>query len=187
MKEALLVFDMLNDFVLEGAPLEIPDTRKIIPIIKEEIEIARAAGNPVIYVCDAHAPDDKEFRKFGWPAHGVRGSRGAEVVDELKPRSGDAVVRKTTYGAFFGTDLDDVLKRLGVDSLRLTGVVTHICVIMTAWDAVLRDYPVTVVEDGVADLSPEDHEAALRIMKSIMAVEIVKSGARAAATVRKAA
>ncbi len=184
MKEALLVLDMLNDFVFEGAPLEVPDTRKILPIIKAEIDRARAAGNPVIYVCDAHAPDDKEFRKFGWPAHGVRGSRGAEVVDELKPHSGDLVIRKTTYGAFYGTDLDETLRRLGVDSLRLTGVVTHICVMFTAMDAVLRDYAVTVVVDGVADLSGEDHDAALRIMKNVMAVEIVRSGKEAG---RKAA
>ncbi len=185
MKEALLVIDMLNDFVLEGAPLEVPDTRKIIPIIKDEIDKARAAGKPVIYICDAHAPDDKEFKKFGWPAHAVKGTRGAEVIEELKPGKEDIIIRKTTYSGFYGTDLDETLKRLGVDSLRLTGDVTHICVLFTASDAVLRGYVVAVVEDGVAGLSKEDHDAALRIMKNVMAVEITKSGTKAAG--RKAA
>ncbi len=185
MREALLVIDMLNDFVLEGAPLEVPDTRKIVPVIKDEIDKARAAGNPVIYICDAHAPDDKEFKKFGWPAHAVKGTWGAEVVEELKPGKEDIVIRKTTYSGFYGTDLDETLKRLGVDSLRLTGDVTHICVLFTASDAVLRDYTVTVVEDGVAGLSKEDHDAALRIMKNVMAVKMVKSGTKAAG--RKAA
>ncbi len=171
---------MLNDFVLEGAPLEVPQTRKIIPIIKDEIDVAHASGRPVIYLCDAHEPEDKEFKKFGWPAHAVKGSRGAEVVEELKPRKGDIVIRKTTYSGFYGTNLDATLRRLGIDSLRLTGDVTHICIMFTASDAVLRDYEVTVVEDGVAGLSREDHNAALRIMKNVMAVKLTKSGTKAA-------
>jgi len=176
LKEALLVLDMLNDFVREGAPLEVPDTRKIIPVVKKELEKARAAGIPVIYVCDAHAPDDKEFSKFGWPAHAVKGTRGSEVVAELKPENRDIIIPKTAYSSFFGTSLDETLKKLGVDSLRLTGTVTHICVLFTASDAVLRDYKVTVVEDGVAGISGDDHDAALRIMKNVLGAEIVKSG-----------
>lgn len=69
-KEALLIIDMLNDFVLQGAPLEVP----VIRAIKREIEAARKEGKPVIYVCDTHEPDDKEFSKFGWPAHAVKGT-----------------------------------------------------------------------------------------------------------------
>jgi nicotinamidase-related amidase len=171
-KEALIIIDMLNDFVLQGAPLEVPETRKVIPNIKREIEKARATQSPVIYVCDSHAPDDKEFSKFGWPPHAVKGTKGAEVVDELKPEEGDIVIEKTTYSGFYGTGLDRKLKELNVDSLRLTGCVTHICVMFTASDAVLRDYKVTVVEDAVAGISKEDHDAALRIMKNVMGVKI---------------
>ncbi len=175
-KEALLVLDMLNDFVLPGAPLEVPETRKVSPNIKKEINRAREKGLPVIYVCDAHAPDDKEFTKFGWPAHAVRGTKGAEVIDELRPAPGDPVVLKTTYSGFYESKLDELLKNLGVDSLRLTGCVTHICVMLTAADAVLRDYKVTVVEDAVAGIAKEDHDAALRIMKNVMGVKLVKTG-----------
>lgn len=171
--EALLVIDMLNDFVRKGAPLEVPDTRKVIPNIKREITRAREAGSPVIYVCDAHEPDDIEFSRMGWPPHAVRGTRGAGVVDELKPGPNDPVIQKTTYSGFYRSDLDGVLKGLGVTDLRLTGCVTHICVMFTAADASLRGYKVTVVEDGVAGLAPEDHEAALRIMKNVMGVKIV--------------
>jgi nicotinamidase/pyrazinamidase len=179
-KEALLIIDMLNDFVLPGAPLEVPDTRKVIKNIARETESARAAGKPVIFICDAHAPDDKEFTKFGWPAHAVKGTKGAEVVDELAPQPGDVVVKKDTYSAFYGTDLDDILKKLEVDSIRLTGCVTHICILFTAYETVLRNYPVTVVEDGVAGITQEDHEAALRIMKNVMGVKLVKAGVTAA-------
>ncbi len=175
-KEALLVIDLLNDFVLPGAPLEVPDARKIIPVVKREIEKARASGSPVIFVCDAHQPGDKEFSKFGWPAHAVKGTKGAEIIEELKPAKDDTVIRKTTYSGFYATELEETLKWLGVDSLRLTGDVTHICILFTASDAVLRDYAVTVIEDGIAGLSREDHEAALRIMKNVLGVTIVKSG-----------
>lgn len=172
-KEALLIIDMLNDFVLKGAPLEVPGTRKIVQNIKREINKARAEGNPVIYVCDTHAQDDKEFFKFGWPTHAVKGTKGAEVVDELKPRKGDFIIQKSSYSGFYNTDLDETLKRLGIDSLRLTGCVTNICVMFTASDAVLRDYKVTVVEDSVAGLTKEDHDAAIRIMKNVLGVTIV--------------
>jgi nicotinamidase/pyrazinamidase len=185
MKEALLVIDMVNDFVLPGAPLEVPETRRIIPIIKGEIERAHTMGSPVIFLCDTHAPDDKEFSKFGWPVHAVKGTKGAEIIAELTPAEGDIVVHKTTYSGFFGTDLDKTLKQLGVDYLRLTGDVNDICILFTASDAVLRDYAVTVVEDGVAGISREDHEAALRIMKNVLSAAVVRSGA--AESGRKAA
>lgn len=172
-EEALLIIDMLNDFVLESAPLQVLDTRKVIPAIKKEVEKTRKEGKPVIYICDTHEPDDKEFSKFGWPPHAVKGTAGAQVVDELKPQADDIIIEKTTYSGFYNTKLDETLKRLGIDSLRLAGCVTHICVMFTASDAVLRDYKVTVVKDGVAGLSKEDHEAALRIMKNVMGVNIV--------------
>ena len=66
-KRALLVIDMLNDFLLPGAPLEVPAGRDIIPCILEEIKAAREGDFPVIYLCDNHTPDDPEFVK--WPAH----------------------------------------------------------------------------------------------------------------------
>jgi nicotinamidase-related amidase len=173
--EALLIIGMLNDFVLPGAPLEVPATRSIIPVIRKEIDKAHAAGLPVIYVCDAHDADDNEFRQFGWPAHAVRGSAGADIVARLRPAEGDIVIPKKTYSSFLGTDLEPTLQRLGVTALRLTGDVTHICILFTAYEGVLHDYPVTVVENGVAGISREDHEAALRIMKNVLGVTIVRS------------
>jgi nicotinamidase-related amidase len=173
-KEALLIIDMLNDFVLEEAPLEVPDTRKIIPAIKKEIETARAKGNTVIFVCDAHDKDDKEFSKFGWPAHAIDGTKGAEVVEDIKPDADDIIIKKTTYSSFYNTELDDTLNKLSVDSVRLTGCVTHICILFAASEAVLRDYKVTVSENEVAGLSKEDHDAAIRIMKNVLGVNIIQ-------------
>jgi len=181
-KEALLIIDMLNDFVNPGAPLEVPETRRVITSIRREIDRAHTVGTPIIYLCDNHAPDDKEFRKFGWPAHAVQGTKGSKVIEELKPAPNDLVILKDTYSGFYGTRLDEELKKLDVDTLRLTGCVTHICVLFTASDAVLRDYAVTIVEDGVAGLAKEDHDAALRIMKNIMGVAIVTPETKAEGT-----
>ncbi len=165
-KKALLVIDMLNDFVREGAPLEVPQTRRIIPNIARRIEEARAKGVPVVYICDSHREDDPEFKV--WPRHAVRGTEGAEVVDELRPKEGDMVVPKVSYSGFFQTDLDDRLRSLGVEELILTGCVTNICVLYTAVDAYMRGYYVDVPEDSVAALDPEDHRFALRQIKEVL-------------------
>lgn len=172
MKEAILVIDMLNDFVKEGAPLEVPEARRIIPFVKKTIEDARKKGIPVIYVCDAHEPDDSEFKRFGWPPHAVKSTKGAEVVEELKPEEGDFVVEKKTYSGFYNTNLNNVLETLGVDTVKLMGCVTHICILFTASDAALRGYNVVILKDGIAGLSKEDHESALRIMKDVIGAKI---------------
>ena len=172
-RETLLVIDMLNDFIVEGAPLEVPEARRIVPYVKNEIEKARAAAVPVVYLTDSHAPDDVEFKKFNWPPHAVKGTPGAMVVRELAPLEGDHVVEKTTYSGFYGTGLDALLERLGATALRLVGCVTHICVMFTASEAVLRGYEVSVPVEGVAGLDARDHEAALRIMRNVLGVKIV--------------
>ena len=170
-QKALLIIDMLNDFVLPGAPLEVPDTRKIIPNIERETIRARAEGYPVIYVCDAHAPDDKELKV--WPRHCVKGSKGAQVIDELEPEPRDTVVEKTTYSGFFNTRLEEVLKSIGATELIITGCVTNICILYTSSDAVLRGYAVMVPKDCVAGLNIEDHEFALRQMGKVLKVKII--------------
>jgi nicotinamidase-related amidase len=172
-KKALLVFDMLNDFVREGAPREVPDTRKVIPAVKREIEHANREGRQIIYVCDAHEPDDIEFKHFRCPAHAIKGTIGAQIIDKLKPSNSDIIIEKTTYSGFYRTKLDSTLKTLGVSTLRLIGCVTHICILFTASDAVLRGYDVEVVKDGVAGITPEDHDASLRIMKNVLGTKIL--------------
>lgn len=171
--KALLVIDMLNDFVREGAPLEVPEARRVLPVIRAEIDRARLEGSRVIFLCDRHRPDDPEFAKFGWPPHAVKGTPGAEVVAELAPDGSDRVIEKTTYSPFMDTELDDVLREAGITKLVLTGCVTHICVLFTAYEATLHDYRVSVVEKGVAGLESDDHEAAFRIMKNVLGVTLV--------------
>jgi nicotinamidase/pyrazinamidase len=170
-KKALLVIDMLNDFVRNGAPLKIPHIEKIIELIKRETEKARNEGYPVIYLCDSHNKNDREFKMF--PPHAVKNTEGSKIIEELKPQGTDIIVRKSTFSAFYGNDLDKVLKRLGVRKLVFTGVATSICVLYTVADAVMRNYEVDVVKDAVAGLNPGDHRFALKQMKKVFKVNII--------------
>ena len=175
MKQALLIIDMLNDFVLPGAPLEVPNTRKILPALEQRLTVARAAGIPVIYICDAHAPDDPEFSRMGWPPHAIRGTTGADVIRELQPLDTDPIIEKTSYSGFLHTGLDGVLQALDVDTLVLTGCVTNICILFTAYDAVTRGYQVTVPTDAVADLDPQDGTFALKQLSEVLGVRVDRS------------
>lgn len=169
---ALLVIDMLNDFVDEKGSLYCgPASRAILPFVAKTIEETRKAGEPVIYVADRHLPDDREFEMF--PPHCVTGTRGAEVCRELLPREGDVVVPKRRFSAFFGTDLDLHLRELGVAELVLVGVCTNICVFFTAADARMRGYGVTVLRDGVASFDAEAHRFALEQMEKVLGAKVV--------------
>jgi len=170
-KQAFLVIDMLNDFILPGAPLEVPKAREIISTLKGEIDEARRNEIPIIYICDAHKPNDPEFKI--WPKHCVKGTKGAEVVSELKPEKGDFIVPKTTYSGFYKTKLDNLLKKLKVKKLIVSGILTNICVLYTVSDATLRGYPVTVLKNCVTSLTDEEHNFALRQMEKVLKAKIV--------------
>ncbi|MBC7328691.1 cysteine hydrolase [bacterium] len=169
-RSALLVIDMLNDFVHPNGALYAPSTREIITNIKKKIEEARGKGWLVIYICDSHRPDDNEFLIF--PPHCIEGSWGAEVIDELKPKENDYIVKKRRYSGFFGTDLELLLRENKVEELHLTGCLTDICVLFTCADAYYRGFKIYISKGSTAALSFEDHEYALKLMKKAFGVEV---------------
>jgi len=172
-KKALLVIDMLNDFVREGAPLEVPSTRTIIPSIKKEIKKARSEGFPIIYICDTHHEQDREFEKMNWPVHAIKGTAGSEVIEDLGPKEEDIFIEKSTYSAFYNTNLDKILKKLGIDTLRITGTVTHICILFTAAEGGIRGYDVEVPSSCVAGLDEYDEKFAFRLMENEFGVKLL--------------
>jgi nicotinamidase-related amidase len=173
-KRALLVIDMLRDFVLPKASLEVPETRKILPALGRRIRRARRNGELVVYVCDSHRKRDPEFSRMGWPPHAVAGTPGAAVVPKIAPEPGDVVVEKTTYSGFHRTALHAVLRRNGIGKLSLSGCVTNICILYTAADAVLRGYEVDVDEKIVAGLDPASHAFALDQMERVLGVRVTR-------------
>lgn len=170
-KKALIIIDMLNDFVKDGAPLKVRGIEKIIEPIKKEIEKAKSQRYPVIYICDSHDENDKEFNLY--PPHAVKNTEGAKIIEELKPEGSNIIIRKNTFSGFYNTDLDNVLKKLSVEKLIVTGCVTNICVLYTVSDAVLRGYKVDVVKDAVIGLDKKGHQFALRQMKEVLKINLV--------------
>jgi len=171
MNKALLVIDMLNDFVLDGAPLQVPDTKVVIPFIQKEIENARKNSIPVIYLCDSHGENDPEFKI--WPKHCVKGTSGAKIIDELTLENDDMIIEKTTYDGFYKTELENILRQKGVDTLVLTGCVTNICILYTAASGRARGFDLIVPEKSVAHLGYDDHKWALKQMKDILYAKII--------------
>jgi nicotinamidase/pyrazinamidase len=171
MKKALIIIDMLNDFVEDGAPLKVPGVEKIIEPIKKEIDKARKGNYPVIYLCDCHDADDREFKLF--PTHAVKGTRGASIIDELRPQGTDLLVRKSSFSGFFKTELDEILKKFSVEKIVVTGTATNICVLYTAADAVMRGYEVDIVKNAVIGLNKKDHRFALKQMQHVLKANIV--------------
>jgi nicotinamidase-related amidase len=171
---AVLVIDVINDFVT-GA-LGSDRAAAIVPHIHRLLKRARELRVPIIYVTDAHIPEiDREFEV--WPRHAEKGSEGARVVEEVRPREGDHHIEKRRYSCFYATGLDALLRELGVDTIVLTGLVTHICIQHTAADAFFRGYRVVVPEDCVQAPTEEVHKASLRYMEEMYGAEVTFSEA----------
>lgn len=172
MARALLVVDMLNDFVDPAGSLYVgPTAPTIIERVNQEITAFRQAGDLVIYICDQHRPDDQEFTVFS--PHCIQGTVGAQVYPELKPLPEEIIIPKRRYSAFYGTDLDLTLRERGVEELVLVGVCTNICVLYTAADARMREYKVSVLKKAVTSFDQEAHILALSQMATVLGVELV--------------
>ena len=155
--KALIVVDMLNDFIDEKGALFIgPGGRDIIAPIAEKIRAARENGDIVMYLCDAHDEDDLEFKRF--PVHAVAGTWGAQIIPELEPDCDlDVVINKSRYSGFFETDLEFEIGRDDIEAVEVVGCCTSICVAGTVEELVNRDYPVTIDRTAVADFNQDAH------------------------------
>lgn len=89
-----------------------------------------------------------------------------EIIDELKPIEGEVVIDKRGHGAFYATDLEVVLRSLGIRYLIITGVTTDVCVHSTVREANDRGYEVLVLEDCVASYSPKFHKVGLEMFRA---------------------
>jgi ureidoacrylate peracid hydrolase len=158
-RTAVLVVDMLNEFLEEGGVMVLPEGRDLYGPLTRLIQAARRAGVPVIWASDEHPEQDKEFEKR--IPHCIEGTWGAQVVDALKPDERDYRVRKRRYSGFYETDLDLRLRELGIETVITTGIVTNICVRSTVHDAFFRGYKVIVPVECVAATSEREQQSSL--------------------------
>lgn len=160
-ESALLVIDMQKGFIEEGAPLEVPMARKQVPLIKGLIDFCRRREVPVLFTAFCLGPDF--HYDFYWKMAEQRGLKvnrpecdfwdgkyETEIVSELRPLPGERVIKKCGYDSFAGTELDIVLRSLGVSYLIVTGTVLNWCVDSTVRGAFHRNYKVAVVADAVS-------------------------------------
>ena len=192
---------MQNDFGARGgmfarAGIDIGGIRAAVAPTARVLTAARGAGMGVVYLKMGFRPDLSDFGAPEAPNHikhrplGVgdavtspdgRASRilirdtwSTDILDELTPERGDAVVWKTRYSGFFRTELDTLLRSRGVRSLIVTGCTTSVCVESTIRDAMFRDYSCLLLEDCTAEpigshLPRTNHEASLLIIQGLFA------------------
>jgi ureidoacrylate peracid hydrolase len=158
-RAAILVVDMVNEFLVPGGQMVLLDGRRTIEPIKRLLAEGRRLGMRVVWICDEHPEEDREFDKR--VRHCLRGTWGAQIVDELKPEPGDYRVPKRRYSGFFQTDLDLRLREWDVKQVIVTGVVTNICVRSTVHDAYFLGYDVFVPVECVSATSEREQASSL--------------------------
>ena len=173
-RSVLIVVDMQNDFVLEGAIMEVKEAKKQIPVIQKLISKCRELGVPVIYTVQDTDPVFCPLEVATVPrlkTAGVRvGTSGYQIVSELAPEPGEIIVRKRRFSAFFQTDLEIILRNIRgavnpVDTVIICGTVTNICCESTVRDAFFRDYKVVLGSDVCSAHTQEAQNATLENMK----------------------
>jgi ureidoacrylate peracid hydrolase len=191
---AVIVVDMQNDFGSEGgmfqrAGIDISMIRAAVAPTAKVLTVARQEGLKIIYLKMAFKPDLSDAGRPDTPLYArrqkkmrfgtkVKSPNGAEsrifvrdtwntdILSELTPKAEDIVLYKHRFSGFFETELDSILKRLGVKYLIFTGCTTSICVESTVRDAMFRDYMPVVLSDCTAEplgngLPRSNHEASL--------------------------
>jgi nicotinamidase-related amidase len=162
-KSALLVIDMQKFFLDPNSPSYTCGGLAVLPTLRRLIDAFREHNRPVIYTKHVHHPDGLDGGITGWWWKGtcLEGSPESEIHGDLQQRPSDKVILKHRYSAFYNTDLETVLRCLGIEDLVITGVMTNMCCESTARDAYFRDYRVFFLADGTGSINEEMQVASL--------------------------
>ena len=168
-KPVLLVIDVVNDYLEKW---EASRRNQLICAINELVHIMRRAYCPVIWVRQEFEPDLRDaFPEMKAKAiyATVKGTPGAQFDSQLAVAPSDVLIVKKRYSAFFGTDLDEILRRMQPDTIVLAGINTHACIRTTAIDAYQRDWAVVLATDCIGSYDSEHHDVTLKYMKDKIA------------------
>ncbi len=181
---ALVIIDMQRDFLEpegfgETLGNDVSQLTPTIPVVASLLAVAREIGMPVVHTREGHRPDLTDLHEakrlrgnptleIGDPGPKgrilVRGEFGHDIIDELQPIPGEALVDKPGKGAFYQTDLELILHKAGIKKLIVCGVTTEVCVHTTVREANDRGFDALVVEDGTGSYFPEFHAMALKMI-----------------------
>ena len=134
----------------------------ILENLVELVSVSRKKGIPLFFTQHGHESDaDHGMLGRWWQDLSIKGSNDASLLHELNVEVEDRVIQKTTYSAFYGTDLDTKLKDRGITDLVIGGVMTNLCCETTARDAFVRNFRVFFLADGTSTISEEFHLSTL--------------------------
>jgi biuret amidohydrolase len=212
-KTVMIVVDMQNDFVAKGAKLRSDAAAAMVPKLTSTLNFCREKGIRVIYTAHVHRRDgsdmglyDDLYSPIADRSTLVDGTKGVEIFPGLAPAPGEHIIKKHRYSAFFGTDLDIILREWGVTTVIISGTTTENCCHATARDAMFNNYKVVFLSDatgsfdypdvGYGAMSAEEvHKATLCILAfstaQVMTVDelrtLIERGATAVRAKRKKA
>jgi len=172
-KPALLIIDMQNDFALPGAPQCVAGAMAVVPNIRKVLEGFRRRSLPVFHVVREYRADGSDIEAtrlegfLAGPRYCVPGTKGSGIVDGLEPVEGEYRVVKNRFSAFMNTELDLMLRRLGVTDIAVCGIQYPNCIRATVFDGVALGYSVTLVTDATGAQTEEVAAANIRDMANI--------------------
>ncbi|EQB63357.1 MAG: hypothetical protein RBG1_1C00001G0936 [candidate division Zixibacteria bacterium RBG-1] len=161
---ALLVIDMQKFFLNPESLTFTEGGLAIVENIRDLIRAYRSHSLPVIYTCHVHksAQMDGGMMSWWWKGICLEGTEESKIFEEIKPLPEEKIVFKHRYSAFYNTDLEIVLRCLGVKDLVITGIMTNMCCDSTARDAYYRDYRVFFLLDATGSVNEDLHVATLK-------------------------
>ncbi len=160
---ALIVVDMIKDNVnTKSHGMMDVAAKGIIPNILELTGVFRSNGGRVVFACDSFMEGDFIFQGRMKP-HAIRGTGGDHPIEELEMGPSDLFLPKRRMSSFHKTDLDQTLRTWGVDIVAVCGIVTNVCVLLTALDAIQNDFRSIIVSDASTCYKPEIHEKTLEL------------------------
>jgi nicotinamidase-related amidase len=168
---AVIVVDMLNRYEHEDADRLSDSVQQALPTMRDIVQCADLEGTPLIYVNDNYGDWAASRDEL---SESALGGRRPSLVEPIIPRHGVPFVTKARHSIFYETQLDCLLRELGVRRLLLVGQVTEQCILYSALDAYVRHYEIVVPSNAVAHIHRELARAALRMMERNMKAHVTK-------------
>lgn len=167
---------MINAFVESESPLCVKGAEETVPRIKKVIDACREKKIPVFFIARGYRDDGSDVETSRWKYWNENGrplslsSRGkvsGDFYGELRPVDGEYVIVKKKWSAFFRTELDLLLRRLGIDTVVITGTQTPNCIRATAFDSDMNDFDTVLISDCISSKTEDVQAANIRDFKNV--------------------
>ncbi|MFC0525922.1 cysteine hydrolase family protein [Pontibacillus salicampi] len=168
---AIIIVDIINDFNFPHGEMLKQHTQRILPNILQLKQYARIHHFPIIYVNDHYELWQADLQRI---YHKCCSPSNEELLKPMMPdvEANDYFLIKPKHSGFHQTALQALLAHLQIEHVIITGIAGNICVLFTANDAYMREYTISVPEDGIASNNEQDNAYALRMMNNVLKADI---------------